>query len=260
MFDFEYSIAGFLVGSLVGLTGMGGGAIMAPLLILLFGVSPLTAVGTDLAYVAITKVVGALTHYRQDTADLTVAGRLVLGGVPGAILGVQILNYLKESQYPVNLIVRDVLGLVLVIVASFMLFQTLLRKNDFKDNYKRLSNPTLKLSIFTILAGFVIGLTVGVTSVGSGVLTIVFLLFLYQIQDRKAVGTDLVAATFIAIAAGFFHLLSGNVDLNIVGSLLLGSVPGVYIGSKIHLGIPMKYLRILLSVIIIISGLALIKI
>lgn len=251
---------GLLVGSLVGLTGMGGGAIMTPVLILLLGVAPLTAVGTDLAYASVTKIVGAVTHYKQNTVDLKVAGYLALGGVPASMLGVYLLNYLKGSQYPVDSFIRAVLGVVLIIVAFFMLIQTILNKKDWRNKHNGLSKLPPKISFYTITVGFIVGLLVGVTSVGSGVLIITFLLLLHPIQDEKIVGTDLVTAAFLVTTAGLSHLISGHVDFKLAGFLLLGSIPGAYLGSKIHIKTPMKGIRIILGLVILASGIALIKI
>ncbi|MFH1404303.1 MAG: sulfite exporter TauE/SafE family protein [Candidatus Altiarchaeota archaeon] len=259
MFDPRFSLAGLVVGVLVGLTGMGGGAMMTPILILLMGVKPLTAVGTDLVYAGATKIVGAIVHYRNKTVDLNVAGHLIIGGVPGSVLGVWTLKYLGDHQYAVDQFIRTSLGLALICISLFILIQARFQRKTTIEGTQCLFRFTPRLHVYTIVVGFLVGLLVGVTSVGSGVFILVFLLLLHPIQDGRVVGTDILTATFLVGAAGVTHLAYGNVDMPIVASILAGSLPGVYFGSHMHVRIPIKKIRIILAAIIMVSGVALIN-
>lgn len=254
-----FSLAGAFVGFLVGLTGMGGGAIMTPILILGFRIPPITAVGTDLVYVTVTKIIGTLTHYRQDSMDTKVAKFLLFGGLPGLTLGFLVLSFIEKHGDSVNAIIQDTLGTVLVLIAMFTILEILIRDKSSVNQQKGLFKMTPAVKLGTIIVGFIVGSLVGVTSVGSGVLITVFLLLFHPIQDDKVVGTDLLTATFLVAFAGLMHSYSGNVDYGVAGMLLLGSMPGVYLGSKVHLKLPMKYIRVLLSVIVMASGVMLLR-
>jgi len=133
LLDIRFSIAGFFVGSLIGLTGMGGGALMTPILILLLSVKPITAVGTDLAYAALTKIIGVITHYKQNTVDLKVAGYLILGGMPASVIGVHLLYFMRRDGYMIDEFIKTALGFILIIVATFVLFQIASQRRNWKD-------------------------------------------------------------------------------------------------------------------------------
>ena len=269
MVDFVFSLVGLVVGFLIGLTGIGGGAIMTPVLILFLGVSPLTAVGSDLAYAFVTKVFGAIIHLKNRTVDLSVSVHLVFGGLPGSVIGVKLLSTMSDYGYPAETYLKQILGGTLVLVSMIILYQSRIQGKENKMEIKSVDEEgvrrgalfsfTDKLHVYTVIVGFIVGLLVGLTSVGSGIFLLVFLLLLHPIHDRLVVGTDIVTATFLVGAAGLAHFSYGNVDISLVVSILFGSIPGVYWGSHAHVKVPIRKIRQILAVIILVSGIMLIN-
>jgi uncharacterized protein len=244
-------LLGFGVGFLVGLTGIGGGSVMTPLLILVAGVRPLVAVGTDLAYAAITKAVGAVVHCRQRTVDYTIASHLAIGSVPAALVGVALLVWVKggSENGALDRFISRALGIALILVASNLVLRPF-QKTDVSDAKPRM--PAKRQKGLTILAGVVIGLLVGLTSVGSGALIGAALLILYpHLPMSRVVGTDIFHAMFLVAAAGLAHFGLGSVDVALLGQLLLGSLPGVWWGSRFAVAVPDKLLRPILATVLI---------
>lgn len=238
---------GFVVGMMIGLTGIGGGALMTPILILFGGVRPIIAVGTDLAYGAVTKAVGALIHYRQKTVQRSITGWLALGSIPASLLGVMLLSWMKRrgGDAQVDAFVSHALGIVLIGVAVTLLLRPRLTPLKAGGNEKE---PTGKLKLLTILLGAGVGFLVGLTSVGSGSLIVAGLVLLYpQLPLSQVVGTDIFHAAFLVTSAGMAHLGTGGVDIHLLQGLLLGSLPGVWVGSKFSVVFPERVLRPVLA-------------
>ncbi len=235
---------GLLVGTLVGLTGMGGGALMAPLLIFA-GFRPLVVVGTDLAYSTLTKLVGAAQHLRYRTVDWPTVRRLALGSLPGAVVGLVGLRLLPGGQ--VDAVITHLLGGALILVALVLLGQVLL---------PHWSTWALPPGLLTP-AGFLVGLLVSLTSVGSGSLVVALLALTTRLPARVIVGTDLVHACLLVGVAALGHWQAGSVDPVLTGHLLLGAIPGVLLGSRLSVRLPERALRPTLAVILLATGLRL---
>ncbi len=252
------SLLGFVVGLLVGMTGIGGAALMTPLLILLAGVRPVVAIGTDLAYGAITKAVGALLHYRRRTVDIAITWRLGVGSIPAALLGVALIGWMKGGAYngAVDRFVNRALGLVLIAVALSLLLRPWLRQNSVQAGDSSYSRKRGRL---TVVLGAGIGFLVGLTSVGSGSLIAASLVMIYpELSLRRVVGTDIFHAMLLSAAAGLAHLYVGTVDVNLLGALLLGSIPGVWLGSHLAVTLPDRILRPILASLLLAIGFKLI--
>jgi uncharacterized protein len=239
---------GLGVGILIGLTGIGGGSLMTPLLILVVGVQPVVAIGTDLAYGAITKTVGGWRHLRSGTVDLGVSKWMAFGSVPGAIAGVALLERL-------DLDVTVVLGLVAA--ALFVVSLAVLARALFaRTPRERPEVPlTARNKAGAVTIGLVLGIVLGLTSVGSGALIGPALILLFRLTPRRVVGTDVFHAAIMLWAAGLAHWVGGNVDFALMGTILLGSIPGVWIGSALVGRVPAAFLRPALGCVLLGSAL-----
>jgi len=250
-------IAGFLVGVLVGMTGVGGGASMTPVLILLFGVAPHNAVGTDLLYAPTTKVFGVWAHRARGNVDWVVVRRLAYGSLPAA-LTVTWLS-LAESPYARHGVIIHALGIALVITNIAMVFKRHL--NEFGKKLRSTAPVGFKQAQapLTVLAAAVLCLLVTLTSVGAGALGGVMLVYLYpfRLTSQKLVGTDLAHAIPLALVAGVGHLVLGNVDFRLLELLLAGSIPGVLIGARFSWQTPEGILRNVIAVVLAAVGLKL---
>lgn len=241
--DWLHSLAGCFVGLLVGMTGVGGGALMTPLLVLIFGVVPTTAVGTDLWFAAITKLAGGVVHGRSGTVDWEVFKRLCLGSSPAAVITLVALNVLGTGR--IGGILVQALGGVLILTAVAMLFKRVFHalgqrlRTRLPQDFKR-AQPAL-----TVAAGAILGVLVSLTSIGAGALGAVMLLYLYpfRMKPMRLVGTDIVHAIPLTVVAGTGHLMMGNVDFGLLGSLLVGSIPGIVVGSLVSTRAPEGLLR-----------------
>ena len=240
--DFRVSVLGFVVGVLVGLTGMGGGAVMTPMLILLGWARPVIAVGTDLVWGSLTKAFGAYVHYRQDTVDFKIVKRLALGSIPGALVGLALLAYLRaQGGEAMDKLVVRMLGVALMCVALTLLFRTF-RGSSTKpgDDLAAFHGPWW----ITSALGAVVGFLVSLTSVGSGSLIIACLVVIYPSTPlRRIVGSDIVHALFLVGVSALGHLGIGSINAPLLGGLLIGSIPGVWLGSKMSAHFPEKVLR-----------------
>ena len=247
-------VMGFLVGSLVGLTGVGGAALLTPVLILM-GIHPSIAVGTDLAYNSITKFFGSVQHWRQKTINFKLVKYLAIGSIPSAIIAVGILHLFDSFFHNQELILKHALGYVLILVAFTTLAKTFL-KNKFEWNRIQMK-PLHEKRGLTIAIGAIVGFIVGLTSIGSGSLFALAMLYFYKMTPSELVGTDIAHAFLLVTSAGIIHAGIGNVDYMLVLNLLLGSIPGVVIGSTLSSKLPTKPLRAILAVMLLISGIKL---
>ena len=254
----EYVIAGLLVGSLVGMTGMGGGSLMTPILVILFGVNPTTAVGTDIAHGAIFKTVGAFQHRRMGNVRAQLAGWMLLGSAPMSLLGVWLATWLQDHYGKgVESTMGRVLGGALLFGCVGLVAKSFVRARELSDDEFEL---TRRDRVAAVLIGLIGGFVVGLTSVGSGVFFGLTLLVVFPLRARKVVGTDIFHAAALLYVAGFGHFVAGNVDMSLVGWLLLGSIPGVLAGGRLSLRIPDPLLRFALATVLGLSGLKLIDV
>jgi len=252
--DTMHATAGLLVGIMVGLTGVGGGSLMTPLLVLMFGVNPKTAVGTDLLFAALTKTVGSTVHGWRDTVDWHIFRRLAAGSIPAAVLSVVALQGLGSIGDSAEHVIILFLGFMLILTAFAAFFQGHLmrfaRRHEGPDDGRALL-PTVMLGAF-------IGVAVSISSIGAGAIGVTALLMLYpHLPVSRIVGTDIVHAVPLALVAGSGHWLYGDVDPTLLISLLVGSIPGVIVGSLLSSRAPDHLLRPALAAVLLFSGLKL---
>ena len=241
-------LTGFLVGILIGLTGIGGGALMTPFLILVMGVRPIVAVGTDLAYGAVTKLAGAYLHWRQGTVDVRLVWRLAAASVPAGLLAVAATRWLPTGD--VDLVVRQTLGVVVVLVALLLLVRVATGDAPIVTNrwWVRMQGSG------TYVVGAVVGALVGFTSVGSGSLIVPFLVAVYPLNTARVVGTDVFHAAILVTITALGHAQAGVVDWALAGNLLVGSIPGVALGSWMAPRFPPRALRAGLAALLLFTG------
>lgn len=259
--NYWLTLASFIIGILVGLTGMGGGALMTPVLVVLFGINPLSAVSSDLVASAVMKPIGSLVHLRHGTVDFRLVGWLALGSVPSAFCGVLIIEALGGSS-AVETVVQIALGAALVLAALTITLkaylQLLERTRGRGKETAQAEQPTAGIRIRpvpTVLIGVVGGLVVGMTSVGSGSVMIVSLLFLYPaLTAGRLVGTDLTQAVPLVASAAVGHLIFGDVQFGVTLPLLIGNIPGVYLGARLSARAPQGVIRRALAVVLLASG------
>lgn len=277
--DYRISLIGLFIGFLVGLTGMGGGALLAPIMILVMRIPPVWAVGTDITYSAITKGLGSIVHIQQKTfsaKNLKIAFWLGCGSVPATILGVGLVQYIRKNYGDVvNGIIIHAIGFTLVLVAILLIAKPFImrlinRKNLEKQKRAALESETSGEAVssadptrwekryrplITIFIGAFVGFLVGLTSVGSGTLIIVALAFLYpRLATKELVGADIVHGLVLNIAGAIVYFAAGTINWTIVGLLLIGSLPGVFLGSKLSKYIPDRIMRPVLATVLVISG------
>jgi len=251
--DFSVSLLGFVVGLLVGLTGMGGGALMTPALILLGLARPGIAVGTDLVWGTLTKAVGALVHARQKTIEFTIVRRLAIGSIPGALAGLALLAHLhtRGTAAMDHVLVR--LLAVALICVSLSLFVRTVRGSRQESAGRTLDQRAAAWP--TSVVGAVIGFLVSLTSVGSGSLIVASLVVLYPSTPmRRIVGSDMVHALILVGISSLGHLGIGNIDFHLLGALLVGSIPGVWIGGRMSAVFPEKILQPVLATTLLFLG------
>ena len=243
-----------VVGFLVGVTGAGGGALMTPMLILLFGVKPSTAISSDLVAAVVMRPIGAAVHLRQGTVNLRLVGWMMLGSVPMAFLGAYLLHVIGNAN-AAEKNVQIALGAALLVGAAAMILRYVLDRRAGHTRRGVVHDITVR-PLPTVAIGMIGGIIVGITSVGSGSLMIVFLLFLYpMIGANKLVGTDLTQAVPLTAAAALGALSFGHVELSVTTSLIVGSVPAVFVGSFVSSRAPDRYIRPAITFVIFASGL-----
>jgi len=244
---------GLGIGMLVGMTGMGGASLMTPLLILVFGISPVTAIGTDIFYAAITKSVGGVQHLRLKTVHRALAFWLAVGSVPSAIAGVYVIELLQR-RYGDDLdqLVLGMLGGALLVVGLATLLRSILLSNVIQERYAM--HLYARHIVAAVITGAVTGFVIGLTSAGSGTLIAIALITIFRLVPQRVVGTDIFHAAILLWAAGIAHWIGGNVDFVLAGNILLGSVPGVLLGGMLAVRAPLGVLRTALAVVLIASG------
>lgn len=253
LIDPLYVISGFLVGVLVGLTGVGGGSLMTPLLVLLFHVHPTTAVGTDLLYAACTKTVGTAVHGAKNTVEWRIVGLLAAGSLPASALTLYGLVRLGAPSDSVSHLISTVLGVALLVTALSLIFRGRLRRWGATTASRR---PAPKrAALFTVLTGLVLGTVVSISSVGAGAIGVTVLILLYpQLPLARIVGSDIAHAVPLTLAAGLGHWWIGSVNWHMFGSLVTGSIPGIIFGSLIVSRVPERVLTPALAGVLILVG------
>ncbi|MFC7516862.1 sulfite exporter TauE/SafE family protein [Herbaspirillum sp. GCM10030257] len=257
--ELTHSLAGFLVGMLVGFTGVGGGALMTPVLIFLLGVAPHTAVGTDLLFASLTKGAGGWVYGARGSIDWLVLRRLSLGSLPAAAITLLLIKDIEAGKGFETVLLQS-LGWMLAVTGVTMIFRSRLhhigqwRRTVAPERFKQVQ-PAL-----TVAAGALLGVLVTLTSVGAGALGAVILLYLYpyRLTPKKLVGTDIAHAIPLTLVAGLGHLTLGNIDFALLGSLLMGSIPGVLLGSRLGVSINGRCLQNAIAAILMFVGVRLV--
>jgi uncharacterized membrane protein YfcA len=256
--DWKYTVLGLFTGVLVGMTGMGGGSLMTPLLVFLFGVPPTTAIGTDIAHGAAFKTVSAVQHRRMGNVRARLAGWMLLGSAPLSLVGVWTATKVTERYGEgVEDVMGQVLGAALLFGCIGLVAKSLVHTSPSEDADWDLTNRD---RVAALLIGVFGGFIVGLTSVGSGVFFGLTLLVLFPLRAHKVVGTDIFHAAALLYVAGIGHWLAGNVDFALLGWLLLGSIPGVLVGGQLTLSIPENVLRFALAGVLGLAGLKLLDV
>jgi uncharacterized membrane protein YfcA len=262
MIETTPALFGLLVGFLVGLTGVGGGSLMTPFLVAVVGVPAPTAVGTDMVFATLTKLTGSIQHYRQRSVNVEIAIFLGLGSIPAGLLGVATIEWMEAAFDPETLksTMITIIAITLVVGASLIYREYFMPPRNERpkpgawDGKSRMSR---RRRAYTVLFGAMGGYLVGLTSIGSGSVMAVILLLLYPIAPAIIVGTDIAHATVLSLVVGIAHMTQGNVDFGLAGTLLLGSIPGVIVGSRIAPWLPGKPLKAILAGMLIFVGLRL---
>lgn len=242
-------LVGFVVGILIGMSGVGGGVLLLPILIFGLKVPPILAVGSDALFNFFTKIPASLMHLKKGTVRRKVVIALALGSIPGSIAGVKLLMHIRHLYGDgVNNFIKTAIGVLLIIIPTLLLFQRRIEE--------RVANrpPTMKSFAGMTLIGLIAGFLVGMTSVGSGSIIMMLLLLFYSFTPKVNVGTDIVHAVILTGVTGFLHFRLGNVDPGLVLSLLIGSIPGGLLGSHLATRVPMLWLRRLLCTLLLITG------
>ena len=250
----QFVLTGLLIGTLVGMTGMGGGSLMTPILVIVFGFKPTLAVGTDILHGAIFKTVGAIRHRRLGTVHAQLSGWMFIGSGPASIGGVALGTHLKGQQQLMNYL----LGGALLFGALGLVAKSLTRAKVIGEDDR--FDMVWRDRFAAVAIGLVGGFIVGLTSVGSGTFFGLTMLFVFPLRAHKVVGTDILHAAALLYVAGFGHVIAGNVDMHAVGWLLIGSIPGVLIGSQYSVRIPEGILRLTLANVLALSGLKLVNV
>lgn len=250
---------GLGIGLLVGMTGMGGGSLMTPLLILIFGTQPTTAIGTDIFYSAITKMFGSWRHLKLGTVNLELVKWLAFGSVPAAVGGVALVSVLEQhiSEDRLDSLVYAVLGGTLLMVGVITLTRALILRDliDERDRFE----VERRHKVAAVVIGATTGFVIGITSAGSGTVIAILLIAVYRLSPKKVVGTDIVHAAILLSAAAIAHWVGGNIDFGLAGNILVGSIPGVIIGAALSDKAPQAFIRTALGVVLIGSGIVTIQ-
>jgi uncharacterized membrane protein YfcA len=254
----QFTLAGLLTGVLVGMTGMGGGSLMTPILVFLFGIPPSTAIGTDIAHGAVFKTVGAVQHRRMGNVRARLAGWMLVGSIPASLVGVWLNTWLTDRYGDgAKSAMGQVLGAALLFGAVGLIAKSLVQAEATGDVDWELTNRD---RVAAILIGLFGGFIVGLTSVGSGVFFGLTLLVVFPLRAHKVVGTDIFHAAILLYVAGAAHWAAGNIDFGILFWLLIGSIPGVLIGGRLTVSIPEQRLRLLLAGVLGLAGIKLLNV
>lgn len=253
--DFGFIIAGFIVGFLVGLTGVGGGSLMTPILLFFFHIKPALAVGTDLLYASITKSVGILAHGKLGNIDWRIVKLLAAGSVPASMATILFLRTIDVDSHEAIATIKFSLGIALIITSAAVLLRTKLMNWLAKETLI----PEQYVASSTVVLGIILGGLVTLTSVGAGALGVTALIVLYPHKKiTTIVGSDIAHAVPLTLVAGLGHASLGTVDYNLLGVLLIGSIPGIYIGSHLSAKVAEHWIRIALAAILIYVGVKLV--
>ncbi len=252
--DFAYTLAGFAVGAIVGLTGVGGGSLMTPLLVLMFGIHPSVAVGTDLLYAAITKAGGTLAHSLKGSVDWSITRRLAAGSIPSSVLTLWLVHrYAPGGIEGATSVISVALGVALVLTAVAIILRNRIQRVSARM-LGETPNPALVRKL-TIATGVILGILVSISSVGAGALGVTALFFLYPgLPAVRVVASDIAHAVPLTAVAGLGHWALGTVDWLLLGSLLIGSLPGIWLGSHVSARVPDRVLRPILASTLVLVG------
>jgi uncharacterized protein len=256
MMDIQFGlvVAGLFVGFIVGLTGVGGGSLMTPIL-LWFGIPPTKAVGTDLLYAAYTKMGGVFVHHKKKNINWKITGLLSLGSVPAAIFTLWVLNHIKTDISTINITIKYSLGWALLFTSVAIIFKKKILNFSQKHSGDKFHTESTTQNVLTIAIGVLLGTTVTLTSIGAGALGTVTLFFLYPLLPTpRLVGTEIAHAVPLTLVAGLGHASMGNLDLELLFQLLLGSLPGIFIGSLLSGKIPDMFLRNAIAIMLFYVG------
>lgn len=249
--EFGYILAGFVVGFLVGLTGVGGGSLMTPILLLIYNIKPAVAVGTDLLYASVTKSVGIFAHGKLGNIDWSIVKRLAMGSVPASMLTLWALHSMDLQSGNVVSTIKFWLGVALIVTSVAVLLRNKLMSLVAKEEWI----PARYVPGATIALGVVLGALVTLTSVGAGALGVTALILLYPKEKiTTIVGSDIAHAVPLTLVAGLGHASLGTIDYHLLGTLLIGSVPGIYLGSHLSSRVAEHWVRIALAMILIFVG------
>ena len=254
--DLAYIATGFLVGFVIGLTGVGGGSLMTPALVLFFGIQPAIAVGTDLLYAAVTKSGGIFVHHTNGTIEWKIVGLLSLGSIPSTLFSIFLLKHLEMEKIEYDHLITLVLSIALILTSLVLLFRTQLHTISQYERFalirafhRRMRSP------ITVMFGALIGFLVALSSVGAGAIGAAILFFLYpRLRAVTIVGTDLAHAVPITAIAGLGHAHIGTVNYLLLASLLIGSLPGIYLGSHTGFKLPDRIVRPVLALMLFLIG------
>jgi uncharacterized protein len=251
-FNLLYTATGFFVGLLVGQTGMGGGSLVTPILVLAFGVAPATAVGTDLLYASITKAVGTVVHGAHHTVRWAIVARLAAGSVPSTIVTLVMISHFDLNSRVASGVITTILGVMLLITAVALLFRR--RLLSLGGNWLELM-PESQTNKMTTVVGAVLGILVTISSVGAGAIGVTVLLLLYpRLPMARIVGSDIAHAVPLTLVAGLGHLMLGSVNVPMLVSLLSGSIPGIVMGSLLAVRVPDAVLRPVMAATLAVVG------
>ena len=252
-------VAGLVVGFIVGLTGVGGGSLMTPIL-LGFGIPPTTAVGTDLLYAAITKAGGVYVHNKKKNINWSITGWLSLGSIPAALLTLWVLHSLNTDIKALNTIIKFSLGWALLFTSVAIIFKKKLLVFSQRHAGDKFHRESKTQNFLTVAIGVLLGVTVTLTSIGAGALGTLTLFFLYPLLPTpRLVGTEIAHAVPLTLVAGLGHATMGNLDLALLGQLLIGSLPGIYVGSMLSGKVPDLFLRNAIAIMLFFTGFMLVS-
>ncbi|MDX1914195.1 MAG: sulfite exporter TauE/SafE family protein [Methylophilus sp.] len=253
--EFGYIVAGFVVGFLVGLTGVGGGSLMTPILLLFFHIKPAVAVGTDLLFASVTKSVGIFAHGKLGNIDWRIVKLLALGSVPASMITIWVLSTVDVESSSAISAIKFWLGVALIVTSIAVLLRERLLALVAKEQWV----PEQYVPAATVLLGMILGSLVTLTSVGAGALGVTALILLYpRKKTTTIVGSDIAHAVPLTLVAGLGHATLGTIDYGLLGTLLIGSIPGIYLGSHMSSKVAEHWLRIALAAILIFVGLKLV--